>query len=102
MDFVNLIDNLIEVRQCIPTQVLSPEQKKRFSEVLCVFRIPREQRPDSLLSGKFPSLRKSEYRWSNSLKNTLRSHLSSPTAVFYHHAGANCSAGILLLEEIQG
>jgi hypothetical protein len=32
-------------------------------------------------------------RWSN---------LSSPPAISYHHAGANCSAEILLLEEIQG
>jgi hypothetical protein len=47
------------------------EQKKRFPEVLWVFQIPPEQTPDSLLSGKFPSLRKSEYRCNNSLRNTL-------------------------------
>jgi hypothetical protein len=69
--------------------------------VLFVFRIPPEQTPDRLLSGKFPSLRKSEYRPSNSLRNTLlqravelpRSILSSPPAVSYHYAGANCSVG---------
>jgi hypothetical protein len=77
------------------------EQKKQFPEVLCVFRIPPEQKPDSLLPGKFPSLRKSEYHRSSSPWNTLlqravelrRSNLSSPPAVSYHHAGANCSAG---------
>jgi hypothetical protein len=37
--------------------------------VLCIFRIPPEQKPDSLFPGKFPSLRCSEYRWSNSLRN---------------------------------
>jgi hypothetical protein len=47
------------------------EQKKRFPEVLCVFGILQEQTPDSLLSGKFPSLRKFEYRQSSSLRNTL-------------------------------
>jgi hypothetical protein len=39
--------------------------------VLFVFRIPPEQKSDSLLSGKFPSLQKSEYHRSNSLWNTL-------------------------------
>jgi hypothetical protein len=34
--------------------------------VLCVNRIPPEQKPDSLLPGKFPSLRSSVYRRSNS------------------------------------
>jgi hypothetical protein len=86
--------------------------------LLCVNRIPPEQKnpvswdalrisntagakPDSLLSGKFPSLRNSEYRRSNSPRNTLLqiavelrwSNLSSPPAVSYHHALANCSAG---------
>jgi hypothetical protein len=81
-------------------------------EVLCVNRIPPEQKPDSFLSGKFPSLRKSEYRRSNSLWNTLlqralklcRSNLSSPPVVSYHHAGLEQIAlrEIILLEEIQG
>jgi hypothetical protein len=73
--------------------------------VLWVFLIPLEQKPDSLLSKKFSSLRKSEYRRSNSLWNTLlqravtlhrrslRSNLSSPPAVSYHHTGANYSVG---------
>jgi hypothetical protein len=39
--------------------------------VLCVNRIPPEQNHDSLLPGKFPSLRSSEYRRSNSLRNIL-------------------------------
>jgi hypothetical protein len=30
--------------------------------VLCVYQIPPEQKPDSLLFEKFPSLRKSKYR----------------------------------------
>jgi hypothetical protein len=54
-----------------------------------------------LLFGKFPSLRNSKYRRSSSPWNTLlqigiefrRSNPSSPPAVFYHHARANCSAG---------
>jgi hypothetical protein len=50
---------------------IPPEQKNWFPEVLCVFRIPLEQKPDSLLPGKFPSLRSSEYLRSNSLRNTL-------------------------------
>jgi hypothetical protein len=50
---------------------IPPEQKKWFPKVLCVFRIQLEQKPDSLLSGKFASLRNSKYRWSNSLRNTL-------------------------------
>jgi hypothetical protein len=45
--------------------------KNRFPEVLCVFRIQPEQKPDSLLSGKFPSLRNSIYRQSSSPRNTL-------------------------------
>jgi hypothetical protein len=80
---------------------IPPDQKNQFPEVLCVFRIPPEQTPDSLLSGKFPSLQKSEYRQSNSNRNTLlqravelrRSNLFSLPAVSYQHAGANCSAG---------
>jgi hypothetical protein len=39
--------------------------------VLCVFQIPPEQKLDNLLSGKFPSQQKSEYRRSNSLRKTL-------------------------------
>jgi hypothetical protein len=50
---------------------IPPEQKKGFPEVLCVFQILPQQKPDSLLSWKFPSLRNSEYRRSNSLQNTL-------------------------------
>jgi hypothetical protein len=78
--------------------------KNRFPEVLCVFQIPPEQTPDSLLSGKFLSLRKSEYRRSNSLQKILLQRavelrrrslilLRCPPAVTYHHAGENCSAG---------
>jgi hypothetical protein len=72
--------------------------KKRFPAVLCEFLIPPEQKPDSLLSGKFPFLRKSEYRLSSSplfqrAVELHRSNIASPPAASYHHAGANCSAG---------
>jgi hypothetical protein len=76
---------------------IPPKQKKRFSEVLC---------------GKFPSLRKSEYRRSNSLRNTLlqraveicRSNLSSPLLLRSLTTTLEKIAlrEILLLEEIQG
>jgi hypothetical protein len=65
--------------------------KNRFPEVLCVFRTPTEQTPDSMLSGKFTSIEKSEYRRSNSLRKTLLqiavelcgSNLSSPLLLRY-------------------
>jgi hypothetical protein len=48
------------------------EQKKnRFPEVLCVFQKPLEQKSDSSLSGKFPSLQKSEYCQSSSPRYAL-------------------------------
>jgi hypothetical protein len=75
--------------------------KQNTHVVLCVNRIPPEQKPDSLLSGKFPSLRKYEYCRSSSPWNTLlqraiefpRSELFSPPAVSYHRAGAKSAAG---------
>jgi hypothetical protein len=38
---------------------IPPEPKNQFPEVLCEFRTMPEQKPDSFLSGKFPSLRNS-------------------------------------------
>jgi hypothetical protein len=88
-----------------------PEQKKQFPEVLCIFQIRPELKPDSLLSEKFPSLANPNIAGatlsgtpsSKEQKNSAggasfcctvrRSHLSSPPAVSYHQAGANCSAG---------
>jgi hypothetical protein len=95
------------------------QSKKPVSgDALCSFWISPKQKPDRLLSGIFPSLRKSEHRQSNSLGTPILQRavefcrrslillccqLKPPLAemnllggapvVFFNHTGANCSAG---------
>jgi hypothetical protein len=95
---------------------IPPEQKNGFLRCSAYLLNTAGAKPDRLLSGKFPSLRKSKHRWRNSLRstptpNSSRTPQKEPNsvalsaratslgngppvpAVYDHHAGANCSAG---------
>jgi hypothetical protein len=95
---------LINTHMVLCVNRIPPKQKKQFPEVLCLFQIPTEQKPDSLLSGKFPSLLSREIPQEEHHFVALSTGATSPLLLRSLTTTLEQIAlgEILLLEEIQG